>query len=78
VVGEKNLDEKQVRELFECMRISNKFDPRMKPFRIMRDRTMDELGVLLTSYEYKLFKSYCPNLARGIEEYFASLPRGGG
>lgn len=64
------MNEKQVRELFECMRISNKFDPRLNPFRIVRPRTMDELGELLDSTEYKQFKSYCPNLANGIEEYF--------
>ena len=60
----------QVRELFECMAVSNKFDPSLKPFRVMRIRTMSELKELLVSYEYKRFKSYCPNLAQGIEEYF--------
>jgi len=67
------MDESQVIELFECMRIQNKFDPRLSPFRIMRRRNIEEMRELLDSVEYKRFRSYCPNLARGIEEYFTCL-----
>jgi len=62
------MDEKQVRELFEIMHISNKFVPSLKPFRIVRPRTLEEMVPLLESVEYKRFKSYCPNLAEGIEQ----------
>ena len=68
------MNEEQVRELFrEVMHIGNKFDVSLKPFRLIRALTLEELGELLGSWEYKGFKRSCPNLAQGIEEYFAGL-----
>ena len=55
------------------MHIGNKFDVSLKPFRLIRALTLEELGELLGSWEYKGFKRSCPNLAQGIEEYFAGL-----
>ena len=70
------MEEEQVRELFrEVMHIGNKFDVSLKPFRIIRALTLEELGGLLDSWEYKHFKKNCPNLAQGVEEYFTDLGR---
>ena len=67
------MNEAQVHEVFrEIMHIGNKFTFSVKPFRVMRKLTTDELQDLLTSWEFKRFKRYCPNLAQGVESFFDS------
>ena len=67
------MNELQVHELFrEIMHIGNKFTFSLKPFRLLRKLSTDELQDLLTSWEFKRFKKHCPNLAKGVEDFFIS------
>jgi len=67
------MNEQQVKEVFrEIIHIGNKFDLSIKPFRIIRPLTINELKALLDSWEYKHFKKYCPALAQGVEDFFHS------
>ena len=68
------MNEDQVIELFQSvLHIGNKFAPRLNPFRIFRRSTIQELENLLDNNEFKRFKSFCPALAQGVEDYFTSI-----
>jgi len=67
------MNELQVHELFrQIMHIGNEFTFSLKPFSLLKKLNTDELYKLLDSWEFKRFKSYCPELAFGIEEFYES------